>query len=70
MDTENEALLPQSAKDALQANLAQLKQLQQSIHLVFQGVILGMGLEGQWTLDIERMIAVRQQAEEPIAEDR
>ena len=63
MDTENEAYLPQSAKDALQANLAQLNQLQQSIHLVFQGVILGMGLEGQWTLDIERMVAVRQPVE-------
>lgn len=59
MISGNEVVLPPKAQERLRAFLAQMQQAQAGAAQYFQGVIEGMGMEGEWTLDTARMVAVR-----------
>ena len=60
----NEAELSPRVKARLRETFAQISQLQTNATQYYKGVIDGMGLDGQWTLDAERMMAVKQSVDE------
>lgn len=64
MTTDNEVVLPQKAQDRLKGYIAQRQQMQAGINQYFLGVMDSLGLEGQWDLDPDRMVAVK--IEQPV----
>ncbi len=60
MSSENEVVLPPKVQERLRAYMAQLQQMQAGVNQYFQGICDSLGLEGEWSLDIARMMAVKQ----------
>jgi len=65
---KTEVALPETVKPRLQLYVAQLETAQANLNQYLQGICDCLGLEGQWSLDAGRMLAVKIEEQQPEAE--
>ena len=64
-DDIKEVRLPKTVQTRLQAYVAQVEVARGNLDRYLQGICDAMGLEGQWNLDVQKMMAIKVEAEPP-----
>ena len=64
-DDIKEVKLPKTVQTRLQAYVAQVEVARGNLDRYLQGICDAMGLEGQWNLDVQKLMAVKVEAEPP-----